>query len=139
MTETTINDMMFAYAEDAVDFAHTNFGIELDFTRSSLEHVEHIAGQLYQTRPKGILSKVFHKGPSEEEIQQVCKMLGGYIGEIYRKVKGGDWAINQEFQAIGILFGESWVFPPSKVNKRLTNGSEDNLVSYFQVISERLG
>lgn len=137
MTTTTINDMMSAYAEDAVDFARANFGIELDFSPASVEQVETIADQLYQSRPKGFLSKVFRKGPSEEEIQQICKMLGGYVGEIYRRVKGGDWALNQEFQAIGVVAGESWVFPPAKVHKRLTNGSEDNLLSYFRVVSEQ--
>lgn len=138
MAATTINEMMFAYAEDTVDFARANFGIELDFTVDSLEHVEYMAAQLYQTKPKNLLSKIFRKGPTEEEIQQMCKMLGGYVGEIYRKVNGGDWAINQEFQAIGVQCGESWVFPPAKVHKRLTNGSEDNLMSYFRVVSELL-
>lgn len=137
MATTTINDMMSAYAEDAVDFARANFGIELDFSTASVEHVESIADRLYQSRPKGFLSKIFRKGPSDEEIQQLCKMLGGYVGEIYRRVKGGDWAINQEFQAIGVLVGESWVFPPAKVHKRLMNGPEDNLLSYFRVISEQ--
>ena len=71
MAETTINEMMLAYAEDAVDFARANFDIELDFTVDSLEHVEYMAEQLYQTKPKSLLSKLFRKGPTEEEIQQI--------------------------------------------------------------------
>lgn len=128
--------MMSAYAEDAVDFARQKFDASLDYSQASVEHVESIANQLFQARPKGIFGRLFKKGPSEEEIQIVCKMLGGYIGEVLRRSKGGEWAINQEFSAIGIQCGELWVFPPAKVHKRLTNGSEDNLWSYFRVVLE---
>ena len=134
MSSLTINDMMSAYAEDAVDFARQRFRVSLDYSHASVEQVESIADQLFQSRPKGVVGKLFKKAPSEEELQTVCKMLGGYIGEVLRRTKGGEWAINQEFSAIGIQRDESWVFPPAKVHKRLTNGSEDNLWSYFRVL-----
>ena len=134
MPTPTINDMMSAYAEDAVDFARRNFGITLDYTTESVRKVEAIAETLVQARPKNFVSRLFRKSPSEEELQTVCKMLGGYIGEIYRRAKGGEWAVNEEFQALGVQQGENWIFPPSKVNKRLTNGAEDNLWSYFSVL-----
>lgn len=121
------NEIMMAYAEDAVDFAFSKFGVSLDYANDSIRDVESIAEKLFQTRPKGFLGKLLRRGPSDDEVQMVCKMLGGYIGEIYRRSKGGDWAINDELQALGINHGESWVFPPSKVYKRLTNGTEDNL------------
>ena len=137
MTSPTVNDMMAAYAEDAVDFARSKFGIALDYTNESVERVEFIAEQLMQAaRPKGLLGKLLHKAPSDEEIQAVCKMLGGYIGEVFRRAKGGEWGINQEFQALGVQQGENWIFPPAKVHKRLTNGSEDNLWSYFRIVLE---
>ena len=134
MTTLTINDMMAAYAEDAVDFARTNFGISLDYANASVERVEFMAEQLVQARPKGFIGKLLRKTPSEEEVEKVCKMLGGYIGEVYRRTKGGDWGINQEFQALGVSQGENWIFPPAKVHKRLTNGAEDSLWSYFGVL-----
>jgi hypothetical protein len=136
MTTPTINDMMAAYAEDAVDFARGRFGIPLDYSIASVEQIESVAEKLVQARPKGVFAKFLRKSPSDEEIQTVCKMLGGYIGEVYRRAKGGDWAINQEYQALGILQGETWIFPPAKVSKRLTNGAEDNLWSYFRVLIE---
>ena len=52
------------------------------------------------------------------------------------RTKGGDWGINHEFQALGVSQGENWIFPPAKVHKRLTNGAEDNLWSYFNVLFE---
>ncbi|HQS00427.1 MULTISPECIES: hypothetical protein [unclassified Polaromonas] len=134
MAAPTINEMMAAYAEDAVDFAREKFAVSLDYSTASVQQVEFVAEQLEKARPKGVIAKLLRKSPSDEEIQTVCKMLGGYLGEVYRRSKGGDWAINQEYQALGIVRGESWVFPPAKVNKRLTNGAEDNLWSYFKVL-----
>ena len=136
MSEPTINDMMSAYAKDAVDFASNNFGVALDYSQESIKEVELVAERLYQSRPKGFVGKLFKRGPSDEEVQTVCKMLGGYIGEVLRKSKQGEWEINQEFSAIGIQRGDSWIFLPAKVHKRLTNGSEDNLWSYFRVLSD---
>lgn len=136
MSEPTINDMMSAYAEDAVDFASSNFGVSLDYSQESIKEVELIAERLCQSRPKGFIGRLFKQGPSDEEINTVCKMLGGYVGEVFRRYKGGEWAINQEFSAIGIHQNDTWIFPPAKVHKRLTNGSEDNLWSYFRVLSD---
>ena len=128
--------MMSAYAADAVDFARQRFSVSLDYSHASVEQVESIAEKLFQAQPKGFIGKLFKKAPSEQELQTVCKMLGGYIGEVLRRSKGGEWALNQEFSAIGIQSGESWLFPPAKVHKRLTNGSEDNLWSYFRMVLE---
>jgi len=125
---------MVAYAEDAVDYARDAFGFELDFTPGSIEYVELMADQLYVPRPMRLL-RILRIGPSGEDKARMCKMLGGYVGEVYRRVKGGDWAINPELGVLGVQKGDSWVFPPTKVHKRLTNGAEDNLLSYFHVVS----
>ena len=136
MATTTINDMMAAYAEDAVEFAEQRYAVHLDGSPESVEKVEALAEQLFRFTPRSRLGRLFKKGPSAEEVDTVCKMLGGYIGEAFRRVKGGDWAINEEFSALGVQRGESWIFPPAKVHKRLTNGNEDNLWSYFKIVVE---
>lgn len=136
MSGPTINDMMSAYSEDAVDFANLKFGVKLDFSVASIQDVERIAEQLYSARPHSFLAKLFRKGPSDAEVEQMCKMLGGYIGQVFRQVKGGEWAIHSDFNALGVKRGEAWIFPPSKVHKRLSNGAEDNLWSYFRVVVE---
>ena len=131
----SINDMMLAYAQDAVDYAKSRHNVDLNFSVSSIEAVEKIADQLFQARPRGLRKLISH-GPTEEEMDILCKMLGGYIGEVYRNQKGGDWALNDELSAIGVQRGDVWIFPPAKVHKRLTNGAEDNLWSYFRVSVE---
>jgi len=134
MASPTINDMMSAYSEDAVDLAKQKFGVALDFSNASIEKVEEIADQLYRSRPRGFLAKLVRKGPSESDVEQICKMLGGYIGEVFRRTKGGNWAIHPDINVLGVHRGDDWIFPPSKVHKRLNHGSEDNLWSYFRVV-----
>jgi hypothetical protein len=136
VAEPTINDTMSALAQDAVDFANRNFGVVLDFSNASVEQVETIAEELYQSIPQGMLNKLFHLSPSEGEIQKICDMFGAYIGEVFRRGKGGVWANNQEFSAVGIQHGASWLFPQGKVHDRLRNGSEDNLWTYFRALLE---
>ena len=136
MTEPSPNEIMAAYAANAVTFAQSNFGITLDYTTNSIEQVESLANRLFYTRPKGFIARLFRKEPSENDIQNVCKMLGSYIGEVYRQHKGGEWQINEELQAIGLLDGETWIFPLAKVLKRITNGKKDDLSAYFLEIQE---
>ena len=136
MAEPTINDTMSALAHDAVDFANRNFGVVLDFSDASIERVESLAEELYQSIPQGMLSRLFHLSPSEGEIQSICNMLGAYIGEVFRRSKGGEWAKNKEYSAIGIQYGAAWLFPPAKVHDRLTNGEKDNLWSYYSQLLE---
>ena len=134
MTEPSPNEIMAAYAANAVNFAQSNFGISLDFSVESIDQVESLANRLFHTRPKGFIAKLFRKLPSENDVQNVCKMLGAYIGEVYRQNKGGEWQINQEHQAIGLVDGETWIFPLAKVLKRITNGKKDDLSAYFAAI-----
>jgi hypothetical protein len=136
MNTPSINDVMAAYAEDAVDYARSVFGIALDYSSGSIEHVESIADKLYRDRPRGWLSKLTGRGPTPDEIDKICKILGGYIGEVFRRSQGGDWAVHDEFNALGVRRDEAWIFPPAKVHKRLENGAEDNLWSYFQIVLE---
>ncbi len=136
MAESTINGTMSALAHDAVEFARRNFGVALDFSNASVERVEIIAEELYQSIPHGVLNRLFHLSPSEGEMQNICNMLGAYIGEVFRRSKGGEWATNQEFSAVGIQHGASWLFPQAKVHDRLTNGSEDDLWAYFRRLIE---
>jgi len=141
-SEETVNDMMEAYSLDAIDFAKSNFKVELDYTGNSIAKIEGMAEKLYSDIPTNFIQKIFNKKPNEEEIDQICKMLGGYIGETIRKMKGGEWSFNQEISpgqlVIELKVGEISIFPINKVHKRLSNGAEDNLNSFYRVMLEQL-
>lgn len=133
MTKPTVTDMMRAYAEDAIDFAN-QLNIELDFSEESLNKLDLILQQFHDGIPKG-LKKLFKKGPSEEQIAQMSKMWGGYLGETIIRMFGGEWIMSKTFEnAIAIQVQGTEIYPPAKTYKRIVNGQEDNIVNYYKVL-----
>jgi len=47
----TVDDMMVAYAQDAIDYAAQRFNVQLDYSEASVERVEAILAQLFETVP----------------------------------------------------------------------------------------
>lgn len=129
---------MAAYAQDAVDHAKGSSDITLDYSPESIRRVEEVLERLYAALPRGVLSRMLKKGPSAQDIWNVSKMYGGYVGEVVRRVAGGEWAIDSEIvqgqDTLCLRKGDKRIWPPSKVHKRLTNGPEDNVWFYSQVI-----
>jgi hypothetical protein len=139
VSETTIADVMQAYAQDAVDFAKDQFQVSLDFSENSLEQVEQILATLHNTLPKGILGKLFKHGSSQEQIGEMAKGWGGYVGEVIRRRWGGEWTtetVAHSGTVITLRVLGSDIFLPTKVYKRLMNGVEDNIWHYYQVLRQ---
>jgi hypothetical protein len=61
----TVNDMMEAYALDAVDHAKQAFGRDLDFSPASVQQVEEILRSLFEARP-GLLRRLFARSATNE-------------------------------------------------------------------------
>ena len=135
----TVLDMMSAYALDAVDHAKTQ-DINLDFSPESVRAVETILGTMYDAKPKGLLTRLFFLGPSPEVLLTFAKMYGEYVGEVLRRSSGGEWYIDRSIvpgqATIGLRNGDHAIWPPSKIGKRLSNGPEDNVWHYFQVVAK---
>jgi len=140
MSEVTANDMMEAYALDAVDFAK-KFDKDLDFSRESIERVEQICTILFNAIPRNFFTKLIRRKPSEQQVLQVSKMFGGYVGEVMRKNFGGNWSIenlHNQGNTVLLAIGESELSPVARVYRRLTNGPEDNVWHYYQVLESEL-
>jgi hypothetical protein len=133
-----INDMMVAYAQDAVDYA-TKLGKQLDYSEKSMEAIEDICTILYNSIPKSFFAKLFGKTPDENSIIHVCKILGAYTGEVIRKHYGGHWSV-EDFDGTTVVLnvGEIKTFPVGKIYKRLKNGPEDNVYHYYHLITREL-
>ena len=137
MEEPTISAMMEAYSLDAVDYAKSHFDITLDFTESSVEKVELIVSKLYDSIHRSFLSKLFYDSPSDDEIETISKVLGAYIGEVFIQEHGGVWGYNEQLLTLGIQSGDNWLFPCTKVFKRLTKGEEDSLICFYEIAKKQ--
>ncbi|GAB3352576.1 hypothetical protein [Lysobacter tyrosinilyticus] len=137
----SIDDLMSAYAEDAVDYCREKFSIVLDYSDESVEKVETVLASLHEQLPRGFMAKLFRTGPSPQVIDQLAKMLGAYVGEVMRRNWGGHWKIGSdafpgEMMCTLELPGASDVWPHVKVGKRIVNGPEDNVRHYFRVLKQ---
>jgi hypothetical protein len=133
MRKFTVDDMMKAYADNALDLAK-QLNVDLDFSEGSIELLEMVLEVYHKGIPKGI-KKFFSKGPSEHEISQMSKIWGAYLGETIIKNLGGHWEISKSFDgAICLIIGDGEIYPPAKVYKRIINGSEDNVYVYYVVL-----
>lgn len=136
----TVTDMMEAYAQDAVDMAHANFNEQLDYSERSIQVVERCLRKLNEAVPKGFFGRLFGRGPSPQQIETVAKMFGAYLGEVFRKHYGGEWILDDQISPQGPVLALQHssggkFFPPAKVFKRLTNGDEDNVWVFYQVLA----
>ena len=137
--EPAIGDMMAVGAQHAVEYAQ-GFDITLDYSPASIASVEEILTVMYDERPRGWMARLLRRGPSEELVQQMSAMFGAYVGEVMRRARGGEWEMADVPGAAGALSlrtGEHILFPTSKVYKRLANGPEDSIETYFRVIEQQ--
>lgn len=132
--DAKVQQVAEAYAQDAVDFARSTFGAQLDWTDRSIEQVERVVGRLHDEAARA--------KPSEEQIFQFAKMIGSYVGEVYRRNHDGAWGIvtleGQEFPGMRAAKGtEFW--PWGRIQNRIVNGPEDNVWHYYQVLLQEEG
>jgi hypothetical protein len=130
-----IREIAEAYALDAVDFARDNFGLRLDWTDAGVEHVEAMLTRLH--------NEMSSARPSEDQIFTFAKMLGSYVGEVFRRNHGARWGMvtfgGDEFPGMQADRTGALFWPWGRVQNRLVNGPEDNVWHYYQSLVRRDG
>ena len=121
-----------AQSQAAVRAGKLTYGESLDFGSESLEGVERIMSKLH---------KQYKEGPpdqklSEEQITELSKLWGIYVGEVIRRSYGGQWSLIDGVP--DVTLGGKPASPLAKVRKRLVDGPMDNLKYYFQSIMKQL-
>jgi hypothetical protein len=123
----SLEAMMNAYADEAVRVAWNDHRRRLDFGESSVPLLEQILA-----------------GQSAEDLDFQTRLWGSYFGEVMRRRFGGEWEL-APYPGGGIaavptlLVRGSRLYPLIKVYRRLTLGDGENLSTFFQMISARLG
>jgi hypothetical protein len=124
----SVNAMAGAYAEQAVQTAR-ELRAHLDYSEQSLLEVETILNRLADGTPS-------------DDMTEVCKMWGSYLGEVVRRRFGGEWTIEtypgKQFATLTLSVGGTKLFPTMKVHRRLTQGQDDNVWSFYKMVKARL-
>ncbi len=120
---------MEGYAQAAVDTARTDFRQELDFSPESVDVLDDIL-------------IVVSESP-ERDLDFEVRLWGSYLGELLRRRYAGGWEMTQypggtaAVPAVDVR--GSRLFPLMKVYRRLTVGEEEDLSSFYTMVTERLG
>ena len=117
-----------AYAQDAVDFSKSKFGITLDWSDESITEVERALELMHSsfmnTSPR----------PTEEQAMSFAKGYGSYIGEVYRRNHGAEWGLvdmdGQKFPGLKTESGVNF-WPWGRALNRIMEGSENNISHYY--------
>jgi hypothetical protein len=121
--------MMEGYAQAAVELAHTEFERELDYSANSVEVLDDIL--------------VLVSESPEKDIDFEVRLWGSYLGEVLRRRYAGGWEMTQypggTVAVPAVDVRGSRLFPLMKVYRRLTAGEEEDLQSFYAMVTERLG
>jgi hypothetical protein len=124
-----LGSMMEGYAQAAAELAHTEFTRELDFTADSIDILDDIL-------------VVIGESP-EKDLDFEVRLWGSYLGEVLRRRYAGGWEMTQypggTVAVPAVDVRGSRLFPLMKVYRRLTAGEEEDLRSFYTMVTERLG
>jgi len=135
---------MEGYAQGAAELGSSQFGQKLDFTSESIDGLDEIL-------------VVVGESP-ELDLEFEVRLWGSYLGEVLRRRYAGAWEMTQypgttpgsKDRFLGAPVGGvaavpavdlrgSRVFPLMKVYRRLTEGEEEDLRTFYSMVTERLG
>ena len=124
-----LGSMMEGYAHAAAELARSHFGLKLDFTSESVDSLDEILVLVGES--------------PELDLEFEVRLWGSYLGELLRRRYAGTWEMapypGGPDAVPSIEVRGSRLFPLMKVFRRLTEGSEVDLKSFFTAVTERLG
>ena len=121
-----------AQSQLAIKTGKLQFGESLDFSSESLEQVERIMSALHKQVKEGTPDRKL----SDDQITELSKLWGIYVGEVIRRYYGGQWSLADGVP--DLVLGGRNASPLAKVRKRIVDGPMDNLKYYFTSIMKVL-
>ena len=156
---TKVNPQMQKLAGHAVILARDKFGVTLDFSESSLEALESLLQQAYESYQAGYKLSISRGNSINPSMENTVRTWGSYLGEVMQRSFGGDWVIDQKdvfiklpsgrLDSLGqgrtriVIVDQKNVFlqigsrrldPLGQVRSRILGGSLFNLQDFYQGI-----
>jgi hypothetical protein len=136
-TFPSLETMMEGYARAAAEVAESQFRRTLDFTADSVDRLDEIVVMVGES--------------PEVDLEFEVRLWGSYLGELLRRRYAGTWEMTvypgnmpdaKERGPVSVPAVEvrgSRLFPLMKVYRRLTMGEEDDLRTFYTMVTGRLG
>jgi hypothetical protein len=128
----SIDEMIRAYADEAVVIARQQHRVFLDFTPASIVALEQLL-----------------EGQAAVDLSFQSRLWGSYFGEVLRRRWSGTWLlapypgsreiagrIDSLLPTLEVAGSRLW--PTMKVYRRLTLGAAENLSTFYELVEKRL-
>ena len=120
---------MEGYAQAAVETAKSEYRQNLDYSAESINTLDEIIVLLSDT--------------PEIDLDFESRLWGSYLGEVIRLRYAGTWEMTQypggQVAVPAVEVRGSRLFPLMKIYRRLTIGEEEDLPTFYHMVTERLG
>ncbi len=124
-----LGTMMEGYARAAAELGGKTFEQKLDFSSESIDALDEILVMVGES--------------PELDLDFETRLWGSYLGEVLRRRYAGSWEMTQYPGGVAAVpaveVRGSRLFPLLKVYRRLTVGDEEDLGSFYTMVTERLG
>ncbi|MGR8948278.1 MAG: hypothetical protein ACU84Q_09545 [Gammaproteobacteria bacterium] len=120
-------------ADELTQFAQAQFQVKLDYSEESIEELDALLDQLH--------AMFIEEQPPETQLVPLAQGFGSYIGEVYRRQRGGSWGwITQDTEVYpGIKQAEGVYFWPwAKALDRIKTNDKPTISDYYHYIVIRL-
>jgi hypothetical protein len=121
--------MMESYAEAAAALGAAELSQKLDFSSESIDALDEVLVLVGES--------------PELDLDFEVRLWGGYLGEVLRRRYAGTWEMTVypggAAAVPSVDVRGSRLFPLMKVYRRLTAGEEEDLHTFFAMVTERLG
>ena len=129
-----VKEVAETYANDCVNWVASNFSGRIDYEDRNIGAIENFLDDLYKANKKNPLPK--------DRLDSFEKMFGFYIGEVFKRNHGNvswGWGISDGERVYALCknsTGDALCYPVQKIQKRIENGSEENVLVYYHALIE---
>lgn len=129
--EKNIQNNAIENSSTAIEFA-MKLNKKLDYSYSSIKTLEEILDYYSNDISK---SK-----PTENQIRSMALIFGSYLGEVMLRnglsQKGYKWGYDNNSDVPLLISDEGYITPNDKVYKRLVNGKQDSVISFYNFVMD---
>jgi hypothetical protein len=129
VADATIRQVAETSAAEAVQFAKRQFNLVLDGNEASIDDVERVLDSLHTSyalaSPK----------PPDGQLLPLARMLGAYVGEVYRRNHGATWGtvtLNGSTYPGLRTDGGVNVWITGRVLNRIIDGPDSNIAFFYR-------
>lgn len=126
MKQQELDELMQASAGDAVATSQEEFSLDLNFSAESVALVDDVL--------LSFVGKYHDEALADEAVFTLCNIFGAYIGEVFKKIVGGEWRYDEsdpKAPYVVLAYGSHTYAFAGICYERLVNDSQVSVKAYF--------